>query len=476
MTEQRPNIVFVLTDDQGPWAVPWKMPELQMPNLSQMAQRGTVFNNFYCTSPVCSPARASLLTGRMPSAHGVNDWLVGTRHPQARPDIYLDDVTLLPAVLAGAGYRCALTGKWHVGESREPAPGFVSWYAHQYGGGPYYDAPIWDEEGNPTTEPEYFTNAVAARAVDFIRDYDSEDPFFLFVATTAPHDPWDASNHPDELLDLYADCDFPSVPREEPHPWVEPRAEHFAHAFADPEPSLRGYCASLTGVDRLMGQIQQALSQRDFTENTVVIYMADNGFSCGHHGIWGKGNGTWPLNFFENSVRVPMVIDIPASLRERFEFPAQVDDHVSAASFFPTICDLAGVQPPVDPLRAGVSLLQDGKYRGCADPVGVFDEYGGGRMVRSGQWKLVERFDGPTELYDLDADPEEKRNLAGQAAYEDVQQRLSQVLRSWFGAHETAQHSGWELPVSGLGQIHPNWRSRGDEAFVQGGSCNDGNH
>ena len=476
MQHSRPNIVFILTDDQGPWAVPWLMPELQMPQLQQMADHGTVFNNFYCASPVCSPARASLLTGRMPSAHGVQDWLIGTRHPQAKPDIYLDDVTTLPAVLAGAGYQCALTGKWHVGDSSEPAPGYVSWYAHQYGGGPYYNAPIWDEDGQPTTEPEYFTDAVASHAVDFIRNYVSDAPFFLHVATTAPHDPWDADNHPDDLLEVYADCDFPSVPREEPHPWVEPRSKHFAYSFADPITPLTGYCASLTGVDRLIGRVREALEERGMSDNTVLIYMADNGFSCGHHGIWGKGNGTWPLNFFENSVRVPFVIDVPDALRDQIDLPAQVDDHISATSFFPTICDIAGATPPADPKRAGHSLLEAGKYRGSDDPVGVFDEYGGGRMIRSGQWKLVQRFEGPTELYDLENDPEERQNLAGDEGYAQVQEELSETLRTWFTAHATAQHDGWELPVRGLGQIHPNWRARGEDAFKQGGACNDGNH
>lgn len=468
MSQARPNIVFILTDDQGPWAVPWLMPELQMPQLQKLADHGTVFNNFYCASPVCSPARASLLTGRMPSAHGIQDWLIGTRHPQAHPDIYLDEVTTLPAVLAGAGYHCALAGKWHMGESREAAPGYVEWYAHRYGGGTYYDAPIWSSEGEATTEPQYFTDAVASHAVDFIRNYQSEAPFFLHIATTAPHDPWDEENHPDELLALYADCDFPSVPREERHPWTMAREKDFGYAFANPQPPLAGYCAALTGVDRLIGKVREALEERGLSDNTVLVYMADNGFSCGHHGIWGKGNGTWPLNFFENSVRVPFVIDVPDALRAAIQLPAQVDDHISATSFFPTICDIAQVQPPVDPKRSGHSLLVDGAYRGSSDPVGVFDEYGGGRMIRSGQWKLVERFEGPTELYDLEADPQERENLAGVVEYAQVQAELSRTLREWFGAHSTAEHDAWELPVRGLGQIHPNWRSREAEAFAQG--------
>lgn len=600
----RPNIVFILTDDQGPWAVPWEMPELQMPNLQQLADQGIVFQNYYCASPVCSPARASLLTGRMPSAHGIHDWLIGTRHPQAHPDQYLDDLLTLPQVLAGGGYTCGLSGKWHVGESCHPAPGFDYWYAHRFGGGTYYRAPIWDQ-GKEAEEPEYFTYAVRDHALEFLRQRNRSKPFYLQICTTAPHDPWDKDNHPDQLLDLYKDCDFPSVPRPDRHQWSQVRPD-FDPAFENPQPFLQGYCASLTGVDQLIGQVRQELSAQGVAENTAIFYMADNGFSCGHHGIWGKGNGTYPLNFWENSVRVPFVAYLPPALRRTLAtrlnsasdpdsaslpeaeshlplkpatlpsedecralrtsagpsgqdstlpveageeqvaaLPGVVEQHLSACGFFPTICELVQVSPPVDPLRAAPSqfayLLGDGEgvkpagnrpdsvrpgsddARQCSNrahqrsatgrqdadapdgntdmlsaaeladqAVVVFDEYGGGRMIRSGRWKYVARFQGPSELYDLQTDPDEENNLAielpdqpansqlraakqtdsefqtGQQTVRMVQQVLHQQLESWFAAHETAQHRAYDQPVRGYGQIHPNWRQRGQAAYQQG--------
>ncbi|WP_353067354.1 sulfatase-like hydrolase/transferase [Arcanobacterium hippocoleae] len=125
----------------------------------------------------------------------------------------------LPEVLKENGYTCAMVGKWHVGTSRQPAAGFDYWYAHRYGGGPYYDAPIWSADGTETTEPEYFTDAIAREACAFLKqhqegenhDESAEKPFFLLVNFTAPHSPW-IDNHPKELLDLYQDTDFPSIP------------------------------------------------------------------------------------------------------------------------------------------------------------------------------------------------------------------------------------------------------------------------
>lgn len=498
----RPNIVVVLTDDQGPWAVPWRTPELHMPALAQLASQGFRFDQFYCASPVCSPARASLLTGRMPSAHGVHDWLTGTRHPRAHADKYLENLLTLPQVLAGAGYSCAMSGKWHVGDTREPAPGFEQWYAHRYGGSPYYDAPIWNSEGEPDSEPRYFTDAVAEHAVEFLRNRPHDKPFFLWAATTAPHDPWLDGNHPKELVDLYAEELFPSVPREPRHPWTQARVKDFDYAFANPEPALRGYFAALSGVDRMLKSILAELEQQNIADNTVVLFMSDNGFSCGHHGVWGKGNGTYPLNFWDNSVQVPAVLSLPEKIRKHhhIEVSSDVVEHpVSAVDVFPTLVELAAATAPTDPLRAGTSMLEilrdrsadaeaaytadgeenrDGNFR---HPVVVFDEYGGGRMIRTPRWKLVERWaaEEPDELYDMVNDPQERCNLldnqsAGTATRiegkdpEGIARALSAQLTQWFAAHETKEFSAFDRPVKGFGQILPAWRSTGKDAFVQG--------
>lgn len=453
----RPNFLFILTDDQGPWATSRNWPELITPALDEIATTATVFDNYYCASPVCSPARASLLTGYMPSAHGVHDWLVGGRHPDDSEETFLDGISTLPEVLHDAGYMTAMSGKWHVGSSKRPAPGFDLWYAHRYGGGPYYDAPIWGDDGEEVGEPRYFTDAVAEEAVAMIDAIaasgtgEEARPFYLQVNFTAPHSPW-VNNHPQELLDLYADTDFPSVPRETPHPWTK-TYDDFADAFADPVPSLRGYAASLTGVDRAVRSLVDALDAHGMRENTVIIYMADNGFSCGHHGLWGKGNGTYPLNFWENSVRVPCMISVPGQRVAR-----TVERAVSACSFFETVCDLAGVAVDEDPLRDGASV--SGLLMGDQDDAGeesvvVFDEYGGGRMIRRDDYKFIDRFNGPRELYDLSVDPDERENLVDLPSKASLAQELADELYEWFRDHETDTNRAYHRDVRGRGQVHP---------------------
>lgn len=474
---QAPNILFVLTDDQGPWALGRESPELVTPTLDRLAAEGTYLERFFCASPVCSPARASLLTGRMPSAHGVHDWLrlEGVDRPHGT---YLDGIPTLAGELNGAGYRCAMVGKWHVGYSHDPAPGYDYWYTHRLGGGSYFDAPIWefdDEAGRTTTdpretaEPRYFTDAIGDHAVDFLRRHaadDQERPFFLQLSTTAPHDPWTNGNHPEHLVDLYTETDFPSVPAPEPHPWF--RREAFADAIEHRHRNLAGYAAAVSGIDRMLSRVLAEMEAQGLLENTIVLFTSDNGFSCGHHGIWGKGNGTFPLNFWENSIRVPFIAWGPG----RIAAGRVSDQLLSATSVFATVLELAGVSAPPDPLRTGRSfagLLTEG---GDADAPGasevlVLDEYGDNRMIRTRRWKYVSRRRGPDELYDLDTDPQEEVDLSADPGFAAVRADLSARLSTSFELCSEPELDGWELPVSGYGQRRPLGDADRQGAFEQ---------
>ena len=475
-----PNVLLLVTDDQGAWALGSKMPELHTPTLDRLQREGMTFESFFCASPVCSPARASLTTGRMPSAHGIHDWIrpeglarSGSPTPPHEPD-FLDRTAgadSIAAMLSREGYRCGMVGKWHVGSSDRPAPGFDYWWAHQLGGGPYYGAPIWqldEDAGRPTEpaepvhEPEYLTDAITRQGLDFFRRVagaDEPSPFFLQVNWTAPHDPWFDGNHPQDLLDLYAQTDFPSVPSPDAHPWF--LEQNFPRAVADRHGALAGYCAAVSGVDRSIGTLLDDLEERGLLDQTLVIFTSDNGFSCGHHGIWGKGNATYPLNFWEPSITVPCIVRWPGRV------PAgAVDDRpASAVDLLGTIADLTGASPLEDPLRAGGSLaprLLGGaavaSLPGAAavdDAVMIHDEYGANRMLRTQRWKLVLRREGPTELYDLHEDPGEQRDLSQDPAHSAVKDELAAMLEEWFSRHSVEALDGWSSTVDGTGQSAP---------------------
>lgn len=455
----RPNVVLIMSDDQGAWAMGCAgNREIRTPNLDALAGRGIRFSRFFCTSPVCSPARASLFTGELPSQHGVHDWL--SYHHAGRSGIdFLAGRTLFTDVLADAGYRMGLAGKWHLGANDRPRKGFVHWYAHESGGGPYYDAPMY-RDGVRTEEPRYLTDALAEDAEDFLggQAVGDETPFYLSLHFTAPHSPW-AGAHPREFTDLYEDCAFETLPDRPFHPWMpvdeEGRATHIREAGS--REARVGYFAAVTAMDAAIGRVLARLDALGLTESTLVVFTSDNGFNLGHHGVWGKGNGTFPQNMYDSSVIVPCLMSQPG----RIPGGRHSDALLSQYDVLPTLVEWLGIDHRHDPALPGRSFAD--LLAGTAAPadpdrerVVVYDEYGPVRMIRTREWKYVHRYPhGPHELYDLTADPDEDDNLAADPAHDTVRNDLAGRLDEWFAKYVDPAFDGARLPVTGNGQSAP---------------------
>ena len=458
----RPNVVFLLTDDQGYWAMGWAgNDEEETPNLDRLAAMGMRFESFFCASPVCSPARASILTGRIPSQHGVHDWLrkgnmISTRTPglgwgDDREIEYLKGLMGYTDVLAENGYVCGISGKWHLGDSIEPQKGFSYWHLFPYGGGDYHNAYIV-RDGEIERDPRYLTDVITEGGLKFLdQQADSDAPFYLSVHYTAPHSPWHEGQHPESLVSRYADCPFntcPVVPGG--HPWQinsAPRGKGEKRREL-----LSGYYGAITGLDRGVGQILDRLEAMGALENTIIFFTSDNGMNMGHHGIWGKGNGTFPQNMYDTSVKVPMLIASPGHLPEG----VVVDALLSHYDIMPTLLDYLGFEVPNAEALPGRSFA--GYLRGDSTPVRdevvVFDEYGPVRMIRTRTWKYVHRYPyGPHELYHLVEDPDEKRNLIDDAAYHDRIVEMRDRLRAWFARYTDPDRDGTKEPVTGKGQV-----------------------
>lgn len=474
----RPNFLVILTDDQGSWTR--HAPEVRTPAIDALAASGTEFTSFYCASPVCSPARASILTGTPPSAHGVHDWLLSENSGvDTRGIQYLAGLHTTPMALSASGYTCGHAGKWHLGDARTPAPGFTHWYAHRDGGGHYYGTPMI-EDGQEVVEPGYVTDAITDRAVSMLDGLTTADaPFYLQVAYTAPHSPWEHDQHPEELLALYADTDFPSAPTTEPHPWMNRTYAELMAGFTDRQATLAGYCAALSGADRGVAALLETLTTSGRAAETYVIFHSDNGFACGHHGYWGKGNGTTPLNAWEPSVLVPFVIAGPGIPAGRVE-PAPT----SALSLHATILELAGApassiaeEPGTQSAPKAARVLEasfahrfgDRNHTPESAAVVVCDEYGGMRMIRCDDTKLIERVAGPDELYNLATDPDEQVNLIDDPDHASLRADLHRLLADWFAARCDPARDAWHRPVTGLGQRHPVMTDATDaERYVSG--------
>ena len=451
------NVLFMLTDDQGVWAAGcYGNPEIRTPNMDRLAESGMRFNNFFCASPVCSAARASLLTGRIPSQHGVHDWVrggnmsadalpAGLNYEYAEAITYLRDERSYTDVMAQGGYTCGFSGKWHCGDSQRPQMGFKHWFAHPQQGVSYYTDALMVLDGRLVQTKGYFSDVITDDAIDFITA-NAEHPFYLSLHYTAPHAPWNC--HPRDIVDSYDDCPFESCPQEPRHPWARLHTkEHLGS-----RESLKGYFAAVTAMDMNVGRLLRHLEETGLRDNTLIIFTSDNGHSCGHHGFWGKGNGTFPLNMYENSVRVPFIASHPRRIPQ-----GQVSDCLlSAYDVFPSLLNYLNLPVPHTDNRPGrsfVPVLLGGSEEG-RDSVVVHSEYGPVRMIRTHEWKYVHRYPfGPCELYDLVKDPDERRNAVEDSANKALIRELQKKLNEWFIEYADPVRDGSRLPVTGRGQL-----------------------
>lgn len=465
MKKKKPNILFILSDDQGAWAMRCAgNTDIQTPNLDRIAAEGFRFENFFCTSPVCSPARASLLTGRIPSAHGVQDWIrsgnldkesLGSIGGDAyftledKPIQYLDGMLAYTDVLKENGYRCALSGKWHLGDSLEPQHGFDRWFTIGRGGC-YYDKADIVENGKISFETRYITNVITDKALEWLEDFSQEeDPFYLSVHYTAPHSPWEEEQHPKEYVELYRDCEFTATPDLPVHP---NQIESAPYGTGEVRKSLlRGYYAAITAMDADIGKLLDKLDELGLREDTIVIFSADNGMNMGHHGIWGKGNGTFPFNMYDTAVKVPLLISWPG----QYEKGQVCTRMCSQYDFFPALLDMVGIERELPKELPGRSFAD--VFSGNPSSEGwvvVYDEYGPTRMIRTEKWKYVCRFPyGPDELFDLASDPEENENLIGKPEYAPLINTLYRRLTDWFYRYADPAMDGVKEGVTGFGQM-----------------------
>lgn len=457
------NLVLIVADDLGQWALGHAgNADIRTPRLDGLAASGVVLTNLYAVSPVCSPARASLHTGLIPSQHGVHDW-IAAGHSGAGGIDYLAGYPTLASHLSNAGWGAAMIGKWHLGASDQPRPEYQRWFAHASGGGPYYGASFFRASQDERV-PGYLSDSLVDEAIAYVGTWSSDHRrrHFLNLNFTAPHHPW-VDAHPEDLTAMYTDCTFDSIPVHEPHPDLLMKNPEVATAVAQPRPSLIGYYAAVSGLDRAVGRLLDALEELQLTDDTLVVFTSDNGFNCGHHGIWGKGNGTYPQNMFDTSVKVPGIFAAPGWIS-----PATTDALISGYDILPTLLSFLQVEPLPGTSFVGNSFsagLTGEEWPDQAEVV-VYDEYGPVRMIRTQRWKYVHRHgSGEHELYDMVRDPSEERNLFGNSRTQSVVLELKMRLDLWFTKYVIPEFDGSTMPVTGLGQVLD--ARHGEAAFRQ---------
>jgi arylsulfatase A-like enzyme len=419
---RKTNVVMFMTDDHGAWATgAYGCPEIQTPNIDRLAREGAQFTRAYACTPVCSPSRMTYMTGKLPAQHGVQDYLLPEDSSGPTTIRFLDGHTTYAEILASHGYKLGMCGKWHMGDDERAQRGFTWWRTVPGGGGTYRD-PEFVTNGSRRKLTGFKTDLVADSALDFL-DQAADGPFYLLVPFYAPHTPYDYQ--PDAYRQPYLDSKFSCFPDEPMHPWQN---ASLAKDHGNRNSKL-SYSALVTGMDTNVGRILRKLEQLKVRENTLVVFTADQGYNCGHHGVWGKGNGTWPFNLYEESLRVPLIWNHPGRIRGGLK-PAPM---VSSYDYLPTLLDYLGLPQHKDERLPGHSYA--GFLRGLEPKWRnrLYFEYSYMRGLRTETLKYIERTkEWPSELYDLEADPGEKRNVLDDPKYQKVASGLRTELDQYF--------------------------------------------
>jgi arylsulfatase A-like enzyme len=415
---ERPNIVLLFADDQRADTIAaWGNGRIHTPNLDRLAARGTSFRNAYCMGSnqgaVCIPSRAMLLTGR--TFFSVPNDLAGAR--------------LLPEVLRGHGYRTFATGKWHNGRP-SLLRAFPEARSVMLGGmNDHTKVNLVDVQGGTATGPrvakKFSSEEFADAAIGFLKSRDKQEPFFLYAAFTAPHDP---RNPPERYRDRYYRNRPPLPPNFLPlHPFDNGanigRDEDLA-PFPRTEAAIRDqlaeYYGLVTHLDEQIGRVLAALEETGAAANTLVVYAAHNGLALGSHGLLGK------QSLYEHSMKVPLIVAGPGVPAGRSS-----DALVYLFDLFPTLCDAAGAGIPSDVAGHSLRPIWSGEKQAVRDS--VFLAYAGlMRAVRDERWKLL--LYPPInhrQLFDLKADPHETNDLAADPANANEIERLTRLTTDW---------------------------------------------
>ncbi|MCA9140433.1 MAG: sulfatase-like hydrolase/transferase, partial [Planctomycetales bacterium] len=438
-----------MTDNHGAWTLGcYGNPEIRTPNIDRLAAEGTLFDRAFSSNPVCSPTRATFLTGLVPSQHGVHCFLTGGRL-QTGPDARctLDQVTSLPEVLKGSGYACGLVGKWHLGDNLRPQEGFEDyWITMPHGGtSTFYDAQII-ENGLVRKEPQYLTDFWTRHAVSFIeKQADAEQPFFLFLSYNGPYSLSRLllREGQNRHARYYADKDLTSFPNEPTHPWQFSNRD-----FHNNPISNRRVATEVSGVDDGVGTVMETLKRCGLDDNTVVVFVADQGWVGGHGGFYGMGDHTRPVTARDGMMRIPMIWRHPGGIQSN----KRVDRMVTNYDFMPTLLsylNLADKMPrepksPGNDFSTELSLRDANESSTPAPEKPVFYEFEGLRCIRTRQWKYIHRHpNGPHELYNLDLDPDEFNNLADDDAHQSKRDDLKRQLDDFYDQYAVDRYDLW---------------------------------
>ena len=450
----RPNILFIVVDNQPASILgTYGNPDVRTPSIDRLASEGVRFTRAFAVHGMCSPTRATLLTGLLPSQHGVQDWL-DDEEMESWPSDWnaIREYRTLPYTLKNRGYETALIGKWHLGRPRLPDEWFDYWVTFNLG----HTIDFWNNEINDNrkkykVEGQHSVDFFSDKAVEYLQSYDRQKPFFLMVTYNGPYmnPPTNLGAARNRHYDDYKDKDFPSFPRNSinetileaiPYPDPEEWYLNLARMHNDHE-TMANAASQNTMVDDGVGRLLEALSDGGLAENTLVIYTSDQGNFFGQHGLWGHTDFSFPASLYETAMNIPLIARYPGVIEGDWISNLLIGQY----DLMPTILDLAGLDVDIadSPGRSFAEHLRGNELESWPDAVFMDQEATRAiRVRRYSYWKRLEGT-GEHELYDVQADPGQEHNLYGKPDYAEVISELDRRLTEFFDSHSNAEYDLW---------------------------------
>ncbi len=438
------NVIFILSDDHRYDFMGFmgKVPFLETPNMDRIAKEGAHIKNAFVSTSLCSPSRASILTGQYTHHHAVVD----------NQSLVPDSAVFFPSYLQKGGYETAYIGKWHMGEHHDdPRPGFDYWASFK-GQGNYFN-PSMNVNGERVEykDSSYVSDVLTKYALEFMDNRSKDKPFFMYLSHKAVHADFKPAprhhgkyanekitypptmfppGHERATVDTseYNYKDVPNWVKAQRHSWHG--VDYMYHNQIKFDDFYKLYCETLLALDESIGEVLDYLEENGLMENTIVFYMGDNGFSFGEHGLIDKRQA------YEESMRVPLLAMgkgfVPAA--------SKVEEVIQNIDIAPTILDLADIETPENMDGASFVPLLKGQDMDWKDT--IYYEYFWERpfpqtptvhAIRTDRYKYI-RYHGIwdiNELYDLQNDPQEMNNLIRNPEYTKLSEELRNKLFDW---------------------------------------------
>ena len=412
--DELPNIVVLFVDDLGYFDVGFRNKDFHTPNIDKLASQAMVLNNAYVPSPACSPSRVGLYTGQHPARLQFYRHIPGA--PKGEFHLWMNDPALLPSrnylpldtvtyaeVVKKKGYKTLFVGKWHLGGAGY-GPFRQGWdqVINRHTGGTrwqgYYASDSEEQSGRDQSQRKYLTDHLTDKVVDFVRQYDNDEPFLIQFSYHNVHSPTQGRK---DFLEMYRKRGFTG--------------------------ELVEYGAQVSAVDASVGRVLDALQESGKTENTIIIFVSDQGSLFPNRPLRGsKAVGT---ALFEGGLKVPFLVKWPGRLKPG----TSTETHVQTSDIFPTICEIVGDSPSNYQGLEALSLVGVLTRNEPLDRKAIFAlrSYDGqyASVLTRDNWKLIAYRDNRYELFKVDEDISEARDLAGQLP-ERVKE-LAALLKRW---------------------------------------------